>query len=42
MQDKTEEQVAKELHITQQAVSKWKRKILKRLYQTLTSNNYYI
>ncbi|WP_348625380.1 sigma-70 family RNA polymerase sigma factor (plasmid) [Paenibacillus peoriae] len=41
IEDKTEVQVAKELHITQQAVSKWKRKILNQLYQTLTSNNYY-
>ncbi len=34
--DKTETQVARELNMTQQAVSKWKKKMLKHLYQTLS------
>jgi len=39
--DKTEAQVARELNMTQQAVSKWKKKMLKHLSQTpsLTSSS---
>lgn len=35
--EKTEMELAEEMHITQQAVSKWKRKALQYLYQTLSS-----
>lgn len=35
--DKTEKELAKEMQVTQQAVSKWKRKSLKYLCQTLSS-----
>ncbi len=35
--DKTEAQVAREINISQQAVNKWKRKILQFLYQKLSS-----
>lgn len=33
LQDKTENEVAKELHISQQAVSKWKKKMIQTLSQ---------
>ncbi|MEG6511497.1 hypothetical protein V6C32_06200 [Desulforamulus ruminis] len=39
--DKTEAQVAKEMNISQQAVNKWKTKILHSLYQKLSSKTYY-
>lgn len=35
--EKTEKELAQEMHVTQQAVSKWKRKSLKYLCQTLSS-----
>lgn len=35
--EKTEAQVAKEMNISQQAVSKWKKKTLLRLYRILSS-----
>ncbi|BFH18390.1 sigma-70 family RNA polymerase sigma factor [Paenibacillus alvei] len=37
VQDKSETQVAKEMNISQQAVSKWKKKCLKYLYQKMSS-----
>ncbi|MFC9773937.1 sigma-70 RNA polymerase sigma factor region 4 domain-containing protein [Paenibacillus chitinolyticus] len=38
IQDKTEAQVAKDLNMTQQAVNKWKRKMLRFLSQTKNSS----
>lgn len=39
MEDKTEAQVAQELQMTQQAVNKWKKNMLKRLYRTMSSEH---
>ncbi|MCE5168320.1 hypothetical protein LQV63_03190 [Paenibacillus profundus] len=36
VEDKSETQVAKEMNISQQAVSKWKKKCLKYLYQKMS------
>jgi len=35
--DKTEAQVAQELHISQQVVNKWKRKMIRELSRKITS-----
>jgi DNA-directed RNA polymerase specialized sigma subunit len=37
--DKTEAQIARELKLSQQAVNKWKRKMLRQLSQMLSSSN---
>ncbi|QDY83902.1 sigma-70 family RNA polymerase sigma factor [Paenibacillus polymyxa] len=37
--DKTEAQIAKELKLSQQAVNKWKKKMLKELFRMLSSSN---
>lgn len=34
IQDQTESEIARELHISQQAVNKWKKKMMQRLSQT--------